>query len=157
MAYQWDRIVGAIVWGRSRAAMVFGLPPEELKAIGRAAAVEADRSWRSDGGRKRDSWVYLNVEIAVRRALTEAGRYASEYDPYLCEPDDVETRCLIREALNYLEARLPRDDWVMLWLNHAEGRNCAELAGLWGISHAAMRQRISRARIKAVTLCRQFA
>jgi DNA-directed RNA polymerase specialized sigma24 family protein len=136
---------------------MFGLPPEELMSVGRVAAMEAERSWEPGGGRSLSSWIYLNVEVSVRRALVSAGRYAAEEDEPADHEPEPEARYLIREALDYLEARLPREDWVLLWLHHAEGQNCSELAHTWGIGHAAMRQRISRARRKAVTLWRLAA
>jgi len=156
MMYQWDRIVGQIVWARARAARIFGLPPEELMAVGRAAAVEAEQSWQSSGGRSMSSWVYLSVQIAVQRAMVAAGRYAAEEEEVGVDPEP-EAQYFIREALEYLEARLPSEDWVLLWLYHAEGRNCVELAERWGIAHQSMRRKISKARKKAATLCALYA
>lgn len=133
--------------------------------IGRMAAFQAESSWRADGGRKLSSWVYLQVEAAVRRALVDAGRFATEYDEFdLVEPDlvvqnepDAEARFLVREALNYLEAHLPSADWMLLWLHHVEGCNCRELAARQGRTHQAMRKKMERVRNRAVTLCAKFA
>jgi len=125
-------------------------------AVGLTAAVEAEAEWLADGGRSLSSWVYLCVEIAVRKALIAAGRYAAEEEEEPEEEIAPDARYLIREALDYLEARMPREDWVLLWLHHAEGWNCNELAKNWGIGPMAMRKKISRARRKAVTLSAVF-
>lgn len=159
MTYKWDRIVGSIVWARARSSMLFGLPVEELMNIGRTSAMLAERSWRSDGGRTLPNWIYLQVELAVRKALIAAGRYAAEEDLPESddEIDDVEARFLVREALTYLQANLPQEDWALLWLHHVEGWNCKELSGKWGITHGSMRNRLCRVRHQAVTLLREAA
>lgn len=156
MDYPWDRLVGSIVWPRARASALFGLPPEELMQVGRLAAWEAVGSWDRSGARTLPSWIYLHVVFAVNRALAEAGRHAAEdgdADPFDDdEEEDLDARYLICEALEYMEARLPREDWVLLWLHHAEGWTCCELAERWGIKPNAMRQRIFKAKRRAVTL-----
>jgi len=159
MDYKWDRIIGSIVWQRIRAAYSLGIDANELKAIGRAAAVKAEMTWRPDGGAALSTHIWTAVHGAVNKAMAQAGRELVED----CEDwgdeaaEDLDSVVLIRESLDYLKARLPSLEWTMLWMRHAEGRWPQEIARELDIDYGVIRMRISRARKNAVTILSNLA
>lgn len=158
--YEWDRTVGAVVWGRARAGLLFGLPLEELMNIGRMAAHLSEKSWDPCGARSKHGWIRDHIEYEVRKALIAAGRYAVEEDELGDDSvviDDIEARCLVSESLGYLQARLASAEWVLLWLKHAEGWSHRELGEKWGITEASMKDKLHRLKNKALTILEKAA
>lgn len=142
---------------RARAAGYLGIGVEELESLGVVAAVEAEASWRPDGGRSLASWVYLHVDWAIRRRMSRIAREFAEEDLEELAEDpspDPETRVLVSEALQYLRARLSQSQWWLLWMFHGEGYTAKELSIELGVSHGTVRNKIVQARKKAMTLLR---
>ena len=54
----WDRIVNAVVAPRAPHALYLGLELAELRAVGQLAALEAEQTWRADGGTALSTWVW---------------------------------------------------------------------------------------------------
>lgn len=162
MEFSWHALVASLAGGKSRRAERQGLTFDDLVSIGNEAALRAERSWRSDGGRSLSSWVYYCVGAAMDSAVRRMARYIGEddrnFDPEDAVADvEVEATVMVREALGYLRAKLPDRDWALLWLRYAEGHTCQDLATRSRCNSAAMRARVSRARRTAVTLLRAFA
>lgn len=161
--YEWSRIVWRVMKPRMRAAVHLGIFHEDLEVVGAVAALEAEASWEPDGGRTMSSWVYLNVEFAIRNHLAKVGR---EFARELSDDDmdtyptggqrrlseDPETRVLVSEALGYLQARLTQSEWWLLWMFHGEGYSCKEMAKELGLSYGRIRNKLSEARQHAVTI-----
>ena len=158
MDYEFEQIISSIAYGRARAAESIGVSVDEMKAVGRLAAFEANESWEPDGGRTLTSWVWLNVQWDIGRQLhREAAQFAEQLgddDPPDDDGEDFDTVIMVRRALDYLRAELSNPDWTMLWLLHAEGRTYSEIAGDLGITPECCRQRAHRASRKAVTILR---
>lgn len=154
MDYRWDRIIGKIVYGRIHSAAFLAITPEDLKSIGRLAAVEAEFDWDPEGGRSLSSWVYLNVEYEINKALAKGVRHLVEDTESWTDEaaEQLESSFLVRESLEYFQAALTNEEWSLLWLHHAEGYTCAELADKCGIKSGALRKRMWASRKKAVTL-----
>lgn len=154
--YQWDRIIGSIVGPRVRVAEHLGSDRDDLLQVGRVAALEAEASWTPEGGRSLPSWVYYRVACAVRDYLRGLGtRVMSAYaDDVLVGPLDYgsDARAIARNALDVLRASLPEPMWAALWLRHAEGAELDEVAQYFGVSHAAIRQRLTYARNRSLTI-----
>jgi DNA-directed RNA polymerase specialized sigma24 family protein len=125
-------------------------------SIGRCAAYEAELSWEPEGGRSLKSWVALNVQFDVQRALVKSGQeMASDIEPP--DEEDLETVILVHEALDYLRAKLRDEEWTALWLYHAEGWTCAEMGKKMGISTHGVHCLLSRTRKKAERIWRLAA
>lgn len=153
--HAWTRIVQAIVAPRARAASYLGIGVEELESLGAVAAVEAELSWDPTGGRSLSSWVYLNVEWVIRRRMARIAReFADEdLDEWAEDPDpDPEARTIVWEALGYLQAQLSGAQWWLLWMFHGQGYTSQELASRLGLADGTVRNRLSDARKKAMTL-----
>lgn len=151
--YEWDRMISSIIYGRVRSAYRLGITIDDLRSGGRLSAVEAERTWRPDGGRSLSSWIFMHVCWGVGAMLRDA---AHQFADALAEEDhesdfDLDSVYLIREAIGYLRADLADSDWELIWLHCAEGRTSAEISAECGIGHAAVRKRIERIRKRAVT------
>ena len=155
ITYEWERMIGSIVFRRARSALRLGVSTDDLLSVGRLAAIEAVESWEPEGGRTLASWVYLPVEFDVMRVIRRAAKELAadshdwEYDD---DSQDLDAVVLLRRSLGHLRARLPSLDWAMLWLAHAEGWSCAEIARDYDMTATAVWQRLSRARRKAVRI-----
>lgn len=156
--YQWDRIIGSIVGPRVRVAEHLGSDRDDLLQVGRLAALEAEASWTPSGGRSLPSWVYYMVACTVRDYLRGLStRVMSEYEegrlvgalPLEYESD---ARAVARNALDLLRASLPEPMWAALWLRHAEGADVDELAQHFGTTNTAIRQRLTYARTRSLTI-----
>jgi RNA polymerase sigma factor (sigma-70 family) len=153
--YEYDSIINWIVCSRSVVAEQIGMHRDELMAVGRLSAVQAVDSWEPDGGRTLASWVRLNVRWDICSAIYhESVRFARELrdEDYEIDEGDLDTAVLVRQSLDLLQAKLSSLDWTILWMAYAEGRKYSEIADDLGISGVAMRQKMSRARKKVVTI-----
>lgn len=72
--YEWFPIVWSVMKPRLRAASHLGISREDLEGVGSMAALEAEVSWEPDGGRALSSWVYMNVEFAIRKQMSKVAR-----------------------------------------------------------------------------------
>jgi len=151
-AYKWDQIIWELVSRRTSAATYLGVSCEEMHQVGRLAAVEADRSWRADGGRCRSSWVYQQVHFQLGDYLRSMGQRVAESWDEADEEIDMSTVVLVRRSMEYLRAQLPDAEWTLLWMKHAEGRDCREIADVCGVSQGAVWTRLCRARKSAVRI-----
>jgi DNA-directed RNA polymerase specialized sigma24 family protein len=148
----WDKVISAIVYPRLRAADYLAVGADELCAVGQLAALEAERTWRPEGGRSRSSWVWFKVEKAIQTALARAGRDLASDTADWGADDDFEPALEIRAALSYLQARLDPLDYRLLWLFHAEGWSAREISGQEGLAYGTIRNRLSQARNYAMTI-----
>jgi DNA-directed RNA polymerase specialized sigma24 family protein len=163
MTYRWDRVIGSIVAGRTRAAALLGVELDDLMAAGRMSAHAAEESWDPEGGRTVASWVWLQVNYDLGKLLERAGRQLDCTDPGGDEVDastviavevDASTVIAVKRALDYLQARLPSLEWTMLWMRHAEGWQSREIAEQLGLSPNAARIKMCRLRKKSETILR---
>lgn len=152
--YEWSRIVWQVMKPRRRAAAHLGISHSELESIGAMAALEAEISWEPDGGRSMSSWVWLNVEYAIRKRLAKVAREFAEedMDAWVCEDQDLETRVLVSEALVYLQAQLSHAEWWLLWMFHGEGYSAKELSKELQLSYGTVRNQLCAARNHAMTI-----
>lgn len=153
--YEWDRVIAAVVRKRERSGAMVGMSHQEMMAIARASAFQAAESWDPEGGRSLSSWVYLQAEYDLLNALRKEGRrFAVQLaeDMPADDDDDLDSVMLVSEALGYLQAHLSSPEFALLWLAHAEGWTMREIAESYGLKVEAVRQRISRARRKSVTI-----
>lgn len=156
MTYRWDPIIRSIAHKRASVADNLGIDIDEMLAVGRVAARDAEESWDPEGGRSLRSWIYLQVDWDLGDLFRREVRQLAEElnDEELLDDLDVETVVLVRQALECLQAHLPRLDFVVLWLAHAEGWTCREIAEAYGLRINAVEQKLSRARKKAVRILR---
>jgi len=149
----WEAIIGAIINPRARAAAQIGLELEELRAAARLAALEAQQTWRPDGGTTASAWVWTHVAGRVSKLMFKASReLAADTIEQEDEDHDLENEAIVRQALGVLQARLDPGDYRLLWFQHALGYSTGELAELYHVPGPTMRQWLSRARRRAVTL-----
>lgn len=154
---QWEAIINAIICPRARAASQLGLDIEELRAVGRLAALEAQATWRPGAGATASSWVWTHVAGRVSKLLYKASRELAADTPEQDDGCDLEAEAIVRETLSRLRAELDPSDYRLLWFSHAMGFTAAELAELYGVPWPAMRQRLCRAKQRAVTILRLAA
>lgn len=155
---RWEGVINAVVQPRARGAAALGVDVEELRAIGRLAAIEACASWTPGAGSSETSWIWTHVAGRVSKALYKAAReLAMEDVPEQADSGDLEAEAIVRQSLDVLQARLAPDDYRMLWLHHALDCGVAELARLYSLSAAAVQQKLWRARKKAVTVLSRAA
>jgi len=151
----WEAIINNIVYPRARAAARLGLEEEELRGVACVAALEAQKTWRPDGGATASSWVWTHVSGVVAKTIYRAGRELAD-DTAAEDLEDgeagPETVAIIREALGVLKARLDPSDYRLLWMVHAMGFTAAELADLHLTTPEVMRKRLSRAKERSVTI-----
>lgn len=148
----WDKIIWSIINPRLRGAVYLGLSREELKAVADLAALEAEQTWRADGGAQLSTWVYRRVQSRVMDAMAAAAKLVAEDVEYSGSDDDAEARLLVCDALEFLQARLDPDDWRLLWLRHAEGYSGQELAVMWGLTYGSLRGKLHTAKNRALTI-----
>jgi RNA polymerase sigma factor (sigma-70 family) len=148
----YDRIIRSIIYRRQRAASYLGLGLDDLHAVANLAVVEAEQTWRPDGGAQISSWVYRKVRTRVQEALAAAGRELAHDVEYSGADDDMEAQILVREALEYLQARISPDDWRLLWFRHVEGYGGQELADMWGLTYGGLRVKLHVAKNRALTI-----
>ena len=148
-----DRLISSIIYPRLRAANYLGLELEELQAVAALAVAEAEATWSPAGGAQLTSWVYRKVQSRVLDAMAKAGReLAMDLEDAPGDDESPEARVLVREAFDYLQARLDPGDLRLLWFAHVEGYSGAELADMWGVTQGNLRVRLHRARNSAVTI-----
>ncbi len=161
----WIKIINAIIGPRLRGAEYLVLTRDDLEAVANLAAVEAERSWRADGGRSLSSWVWFRVEKAVQALLVKAAReLRRERDLPLIEPEpeteggepEIVAELETRAALAYFQARLDPADLRLLWLFHGQGVTGPELAERAGVPYPTLTKRLSRARKRANKLADKF-
>ena len=157
--FAWSGLINAILAPRLRAASYLGISGEELQSLAAVTALEAELSWEPDGGRSITSWVWLHVEFVVRRRLARAAReFARESadeeigEWATADGEDPETAVLVSEALTYLQAELSQADWWLLWMFHGQGYSAKELAAKLSVSYGRLRNKLSAARQRAVTI-----
>jgi DNA-directed RNA polymerase specialized sigma24 family protein len=148
----WENIINAIVRPRAGAAAALGLDVEELRAIARLAAVEANATWTPGAGASETSWVWQHVSGRIAKALRKAARELAQDIPDQDSGEDLEAIVIIRESLALLQARLDPDDYRLLWLHHALGCGIGELARIYSVSYSAVQARLWRVRKKAATV-----
>ncbi len=162
------KLLQSVIGPYKRSALLLGLTEDDLWSTANSAAMDAQASWCGDGSERRawvpgqtqgarslESWIWLRVDGVLRHMLGRAGRALATEESWEDGPDhrpDVETQVMVREALGYLQAQLAPDDWRLLWLFHAEEVPQRQIAVMMGITHAAVRTRLSRARNRAVTI-----
>jgi RNA polymerase sigma factor (sigma-70 family) len=149
---QRERLISAILRRYRLSAERVGLAPDDLRSIGRIAAIEAESSWRATGGRSLSSWIYLAIEYRFRDAINKAAcEIALDLEDWIADDDAaIDVTLTVRQSLQSLRAYLPEPQWALLWLRYAEGWTCAELAQQRGVSSEAIWQQLCRARKKSV-------
>ena len=151
--FEWEGLVRSLSskWAGSMAEL--GVSYEELLALGRLAAIEAEGSWDPSGGRFLSSWVWILIEY---RFKGHARNYrGARWAPYQDSDHLVEDHWSVvvaREALSLLRARLPEREWADLWLFYVEGRSCREIGALSGRSEGAVQKKMSVARKRSVRI-----
>lgn len=155
MIYRWDSVIFHLAGRRSRSASYLGLAFEDLVSVGREAAIRAQQTWQP-GGARLSAWIYLRVSGEMTDEMRRAARQLRD-DPDGWDPDDelgeeFSGLVEIRRSLHYLQARLPEEDWAILWLRHAEDWAPREIADAWGLSAKTIRNRLTDARKRAGTI-----
>ena len=159
--YCWDSVIGSIVYPRLASAVRFGVTRDDLFSVGRVAAVEAERSWSTDGGRSLRSWVYLNVSWGIADYLKhEFSRNSAEFcngdlvDMLPSDSQGVDSTVLISQALDFLRAELSDSDWSVLWLRHAEGCSVSDIAADLGLNRRETYEKLRTAKNKSHKIMR---
>lgn len=150
-------LVRSIAYRRAHAASYLGIPVDELISVGVVAALEAEQTWNPRRGRTLTSWVYIRAQWAIQDRLGKVAREFHDLDGWESDCPDlqsmgVETRVLISEALEYLQAELTRAEWWLLWMYHGQGYSARDLSAAVGLSYGTVRNNLSKARARAVTI-----
>jgi hypothetical protein len=115
---------------------------DDLRSVVLLAVVEAEESYDPEGGRSLFSWVWINAEWAASHFLRTTS-YQSQWVAEDRPSEDPTTVIVVRNALNYLRAKLDSADWTLLWLRRAEGHRVDDLARRVGILPCSMSTKIS--------------
>lgn len=151
----WDRIIHSIIAPHVRFAFAISMDADELLAIGRLAALEAEQTWSPGGGASMQTWVWQHVRGAVTKAIWRATREVADdtvAEALEAEEANAETLAILRQAIVLLQAQLDPDEYRLLWAVYVLGFTPSELADLRGVSSDVIRNRLCRARKKAVTI-----
>jgi hypothetical protein len=128
---------------------------DDLRSVVLLAVVEAEQSYDPEGGRTLFAWVWINAEWAASKFLRhEAYRSPHAGGEVVDAVYDPTTTILVRNAMEYLRAKLGSADWALLWLRRAEGHRLDTLARQAGILPCSMSTKISEIERQAAKILR---
>lgn len=142
------KLCSSVIRRRWTAARALGCDEDAVREVVLTAVVEAEHSWDPEGGRTLFSWAWISAEWEVTKLLRHQVTVL-RFPLGSLPPADPEPGILVRNALSYLQARLPDLAWQWLWMRHAEGYGLDEMAARCGLHRDTMTRKMKKIECEA--------